>query len=421
MRLKRFENHKFVMEDIKDIFPKSISIYSSTGNFTLTLGDFTRESNVIKADYYHSTFLKTDKALRDGEPDFLIFDFHFVNNKNGLKVIVDISYGDSTKYAFAVEAPNKVTVTHYNGIDSLLDSDTQFGFEDESIEKLVDLFNNFSDSYQLTKEDFTFLDKYPDTFDPVELETVPDTKVKYFTKEKNIQLPTNSEIPGEAALSHGKKILVINNSLAPKHRYLYNLLKYLQLRGFNNVVVSNEEELEDVLKKYKISCVIASGSEKTVYDTDATRLTEIVLDRLKCPFLGICFGFQTLAKYSGSGISNKKFTHENKSINKLIPSHFLFDGLEDEEQFSFSYSYFPVECPNGFEILCKVDNEIAGIVDDVNKRYGLLFHPEDIEFSYRILDNFIGLIDNQKKEQDKLKLGKFESVLKFNQFRWRAV
>ena len=416
MRIKRFESHKFFLEEIKDIFPKSMSIYSSTGNFTLTLGDFTRESNVIKADYYHSTFQKTDKALRDGEPDFLIFDLHFINNEKGLKVMTDITYGDSMKYSFSVEAPNEVTTSHYNGIDSLLDSETQFGLEDESIEDLVELFNNFSDTFQLTKEDFTFLDKYLDTFDPTELEIVPDTKIKYFTKEKDLELPTNSEKPGEMALSQGKKILVINNSSPPKNRYLSNLLKYLQLRGLNNVVVSNEKELDDVLKKYKISCIISSGSDKRVEDEEATRMTYKALDNSNCPFLGICFGFQTLIKYSGIDITNKKFTHENKSIEKVLPDHFLFSGLEDEDQFSFSFNDYPIDCPEGYQVLCKVDDKIAGIVDDENQRYGLLFHPEDIEYSYKVLDNFIGLTDKQKGEQDKLKSGKFESVLKFSQF-----
>jgi hypothetical protein len=78
---KKFENaHRFMDESIKEIFTKLVKIYSTTGNFTLTLADFTREGNVIKADYYHSTY-KESNPLRDGEPDFLIFDFYFVNNE----------------------------------------------------------------------------------------------------------------------------------------------------------------------------------------------------------------------------------------------------------------------------------------------------------------------------------------------------
>lgn len=417
MRIKRFQNHKFMMEDIKNIFPEIFKIYTSTGNYELKLADFTRESGIIRADYYHNTFEESGDALRDGEPNFLMFDFHFINNQNGLKVITDITYGRTIKYSFSVESPNKVTISHYNGIDSLLDSDSQFGFEDESIQSLVELFNNFSDNFDLTKDDLTFLDKYPDTFNPYTLNSIPDTKIKYFTKFNKVDLPITSERPGETAFSHGKKILIINNSLPPKNRYLLNLLKYLQLRGLNNVVVSNMSELEDVLKNYKISCVISSGSEKRVKDNSATEMTFKVLDNLECPFLGICFGFQTLAKYSGSNITNKKFTHENKFIEKVLPDHFLFSGLENEDQFSFSFNDFPENCPDGFEILCKVDDKIAGIVDDLNQRYGLLFHPEDIEYSYRVLDNFIGLTDKQKTEQDKLKVGKFESILTYKNFK----
>ena len=414
--LKKFENsHKFLDESIKEIFPKLIKIYSTSGNFTLRLADFTREGNVIKADYYHNTF-KNSNHLRDGEPDFLIFDFHFVNNESGLKTIVDITYGDTTKYSFSVEAPNKITVSNYNGIDSLLDSDTQFGFEDETIEDLVNLFNNFSADYKITKKDFSFIDKYPDSFDPSTLEVVPDTKKTYNKIGKGLELPTNSERPNETALSHGKKVLIINNSKPPKHRYLYNLLKYLQIRGINNVVVSNMEELSNALSKNKFSCVISTGSEKMVSDDDATKMTYQVLDTTKVPYLGICFGFQSLAKYYGSEMSKGDFTHQNKDIERI--EHFLFDNLfEDEKSFSFSFNDYPENCPEGFNVLCTVDKKIAGIGNDKLKRYGILFHPEDIEYSYKVLDNFIGLTDKQSVEQDKLKLGKFESLMRFKDFK----
>jgi GMP synthase-like glutamine amidotransferase len=414
--LKKFENaHRFMDESIKEIFPKLVKIYSTTGNFTLTLADFTREGNVIKADYYHSTY-KESNPLRDGEPDFLIFDFYFVNNEAGLKTIVDITYGDSTKYAFSIEAPNKITITHYNGIDSLLDSDTQFGFEDETILDLVKLFNNFSTDYDITKEDLVFLDKYPDTFDPKTLEFVPDTKKTYNKLDRGLELPTNSERPDETALSHGKKVLVINNSKPPKHRYLNNLLKYLQLRGINNVVVSNIDELGKALSKYKFSCVISTGSENMVSDDDATKMTYQVLDNTKVPYLGICFGFQSLSKYYGSKIGTGDFTHQNKNIDRR--EHPLFNDLfEDEKSFSFSFNDYPENCPEGFSVICTVDGKIAGIANDKLKRYGVLFHPEDIEYSYKVLDNFIGLTDNQSVEQDKLKLGKFESLMRFKDFK----
>lgn len=418
MKIKKFESfdYKFLMPEIKEIFPQLIKIYTSDGNFTLRLADFTREGNVVKADYYQNTFRKSNH-LKDGEPDFLIFDLHFVNNENGLKTIIDITYGDSTKYAFSIEAPNKIKITIYNGIDSHLDSETQFGFEDETIIDLVNLFNQFSESYHLTTKDLNFLDKYPDSFDPSNIEIVPDTEIKYFLNKKKLELPTNSEKPNQTSLSNGKKILVINNSLAPKHRYLGNILKYLQIRGLNNVVVSNVRELEEVISKYKISCVISTGSEKMVKDEESTATTFMALKELDCPFLGICFGFQSLAKYYGSKIDKGEFTHQNKKIEILDPNHFLFsDLLSEENKFSFSFNDYPINCPENFDIICKVDGKIAGIQNKEKNLYGLLFHPEDIEYSHKILDNFISLTDKQKDEQEKIKSGKFESVIKFSQF-----
>jgi len=91
--------------------------------------------------------------------------------------------------------------------------------------------------------------------------------------------------------------------------------------------------------------------------------------------------------------------------------------FEDEKSFSFSFNDYPENCPEGFSVICTVDGKIAGIANDKLKRYGVLFHPEDIEYSYKVLDNFIGLTDNQSVEQDKLKLGKFESLMRFKDFK----
>ena len=42
------------------------------------------------------------------------------------------------------------------------DKETFFGFEDDSIKDLVDFFNRLG--FELTVKDFTFIDKYPDTY-----------------------------------------------------------------------------------------------------------------------------------------------------------------------------------------------------------------------------------------------------------------
>lgn len=59
-------------------------------------------------------FFQKDSSKADGEPDTLEFDMHFVKNQDGtLKILVDITYGDSMVSEFSVQQPNKVDVMEY--------------------------------------------------------------------------------------------------------------------------------------------------------------------------------------------------------------------------------------------------------------------------------------------------------------------
>jgi SAM-dependent methyltransferase len=87
-----------------------------------------------------------------------------LKNENGFKTIVDIFYGDTCKYQISIEAPNKVTVGVYNGVRSVNDPETHFGFDDKSILDLCKFFNSFNFGYDLKPKDLVSIDKYPDSY-----------------------------------------------------------------------------------------------------------------------------------------------------------------------------------------------------------------------------------------------------------------
>ena len=64
-----------------------------------------------------------------------------------------------------------------------------------------------------------------------------------------------------------------------------------------------------------------------------------------------------------------------------------------------------------------MDDTIAGIANDEKKRYGLLFHPEDMQRTYQVLDNFVAMFDHVQKGQDAIKTGQFQYLESFNGFR----
>jgi anthranilate/para-aminobenzoate synthase component II len=380
-------------EEVVNVFPETMNIYTSDGSYTLKKGDVTREVDIIRASYYQNTASDGD-ITKDGEPDTCVFDIHFVKNSNGFKTIVNITYGDQMKSEFSIESPNKIKVGHYNGIGSKLDSETQFGFEDNTIQDLVKLFNSFNFGYKLTTKDLTFIDKYPDTYVNEDIKLTP--------------------------LFKNEIILVINNTKPSKNLYLNNLLNYLKSRGIEFEIASSEKDIHEISSKFKVIGAISTGSEYRIADsTYETKVSNYAYENLKCPILGICYGLQSMSlSYGGSIKDSGEFIHKHLKPTQVNKDHFLFKDVNiDNIEFSFSFHDIIDKMPDGFKSIAMLNDVIVAISDSDRDRYGLLFHPEDKEMSYPVLDNFISKCKGGEDEQEKLFQGKFEHLVSFTDFR----
>lgn len=410
--LKYFEDRAYGInyvsildEDIEKYLPKKMDIYTmggggdGGGNYELELDAVTREIDILRVPYSQNTPEETGgDVLADGEPDNLEFDMHFVrkheSNSSILKINVDITYGDSMVSSFSLEQPNKVIVNHYTGLGSHIDPETHFGICEESIKGLVTFFNRFG--FQLHEKDFSFLDKYPETYVHENLELTP--------------------------LSGDKKILLVNNAKPQENRYFKNLQKWCRNRGIQHVSAISDRDVERICQNENIVGVILSGSDFRItkpLEKEEGAGSRKALELLTCPILGICYGFQTMAKYHGAEVKDGgKFHLDNLVLTESDASHPLFKGVAlDNTEFSFAHHDIVQNCPEGFKVIAKIDDTIAGIADDNKKRYGLLFHPEDMQRTYQILDNFVAMFDNVRKDQEALKMGKFQYLESFNRFR----
>lgn len=386
-------------EEVIKFLPKELTVYTSDGSFTMTVGGSTREGDIIRALYSRQT------SPTDGEPDSLSLDIHFMKNENGFKTIVDIIYGNNIKYQVSIEAPNKVKVGHYSGIRSINDSETQFGFEDDSIVDLCKFFNSFNFGYKLKPEDLKSIDKYPDSYKP----------------ESDIQLVSLKSGLKNTFNKGDKVILVIDNSKHPEHRYLNNILNYLKFRGEKFEVASSIEELSKFKSEYEIIGAISTGSDYRLSKSEeGSELAYKSYESLRCPIIGFCYGFQTMAKsYGGSVVDSKKHTHKHLKLTNFKSDHFLFKDFDLQNvEFSFSFHDIVEKMPDGFKQIAMLNEIIVGISDDEKKRYGFLFHPEDKQMTYPILDNFIGKCKGRKEsdEQKKLQQGQFEHLIRFKNF-----
>ena len=100
------------------------------------------------------------------------------------------------------------------------------------------------------------------------------------------------------------------------------------------------------------------------------------------------------------------------NLTDFDSEHFLFKNIDlTEQKVNFCFHDYPVNVPVDFENIAMLGETIAGISNRNLKRYGILFHPEELQETWIILDNFV----NECKiytPTKLLKLQTFENFIK---------
>jgi GMP synthase-like glutamine amidotransferase len=196
-------------------------------------------------------------------------------------------------------------------------------------------------------------------------------------------------------------ILIIDNTKPPEKNYLSNVIKYLESRNINYVICADIDTLKKNIENNKTIGSISTGSDYRVSENENLQLSYYALENLRCPILGLCFGFQSMAKFYGSEISQDELLDDLILLDNYDPTHQLFSGIDlNIHPVKFCFHDFPIEVPPGFRSTCEINDKIAGIYS--NNRFGLLFHPEDTNQTYKILDNFIQICKSSKVQESKI-------------------
>jgi GMP synthase-like glutamine amidotransferase len=389
-------------------FDQSLSdLDTSNQVYTLEKNDCTIDSDLIQFNYYHSTIKRPEDVTVDGEPDILEFDIHFVKNEDGIKLLVDISYGDNICFEFSIESPNKINVIHYTGIGSKYDSDTHVGFTDESIKDLVKFFNSFNHGIKLSEKDLAFLDEHKDSYK----HDINNSDHLYTDKSDLIKFGNSLKESTETDI-----FLIINNAKAPEYKYFPKVAKYLTIR---NIPYRVAKSLDDVLKfnsEFNIIGALSTGSDFSMKNPESSSefsTSEMALRVLKCPIIAMCYGFQSMAKFYGQQIIGGDLNCDQFNLTDFDSGHFLFQGIDlTKQKVTFCFHDYPLNVPSGFENIAMLGDVIAGISNSNLERYGILFHPEEIEETYVILDNFVNHCESKMVQKDTFKLQTFESFSK---------
>jgi anthranilate/para-aminobenzoate synthase component II len=177
--------------------------------------------------------------------------------------------------------------------------------------------------------------------------------------------------------------------MPPEKKYLSNIINYLENSNIFYKIATEPEHILEYSKNYNIVGALSTGSDYRV-NKDSNRLSYKALQYLECPILAMCFGFQSMSKFYGVEVLSGSEIKDNLYLASFDESHFLFRDIDlKTTKVSFCFHDYPSEVPEGFNKIAEIDGKIAGISNIHLKRYGLLFHPEDLPSTHIILNNFI--------------------------------
>jgi GMP synthase (glutamine-hydrolysing) len=172
--------------------------------------------------------------------------------------------------------------------------------------------------------------------------------------------------------------------------------------GISATFVEPENALK-AAKEKDVKGIILSGGPSSVYEEGAPTIDPEIFD-LKIPILGICYGFQLMAKLlGGEVVSGKKEYGPAQLQIKNNNSQMTKTLQKDPFTVWMSHGDEIIKLPNGFEAVGKSDHVPFAFAEDENKKlYGILFHPEveHTENGMTVLENFTAICGSVKKHEE---------------------
>jgi len=142
---------------------------------------------------------------------------------------------------------------------------------------------------------------------------------------------------------------------------------------------------------------VLSGSPNSVYEPDAPRLPDYILDS-GLPVLGICYGMQLLTHGLGGRVAPARRREYGPALLQVTDLACpLFAELPFVLPVWMSHSDRIEALPPGFMVVAQTDNSpIATMAHPVRRLYGLQFHPEVAHTPQgsQILRNFLYRVCN---------------------------
>ncbi len=150
------------------------------------------------------------------------------------------------------------------------------------------------------------------------------------------------------------------------------------------------------LTDYK--AVILSGGPNNIGEEQRLGFDKKIFELGK-PVLGICYGMQLMSDYFGGIVDSNIVKEYGQNEVKIDVTSKIFEGLEESQNVLMSHGDTVKNVPEGFKVIAKSGDAIAGIGNENKKLYGFQFHPEvDLtENGMKMFENFLRKVAEYKE------------------------
>jgi GMP synthase (glutamine-hydrolysing) len=154
----------------------------------------------------------------------------------------------------------------------------------------------------------------------------------------------------------------------------------------------NPDEALEKINELKPKGIILSGGPSSVYEIEAPGIDPRIF-KLGIPILGICYGWQIMAKALGGEVKSatKEYGPEKLKLNSKNQESRILKEMPKTSTVIVSHGDSVIQLPKGFDNLAETETVEFSAVENKNKNlYGVQFHPEASHTKYGmiILENF---------------------------------
>ena len=165
----------------------------------------------------------------------------------------------------------------------------------------------------------------------------------------------------------------------------------------NNVyseIVSHDTSVKEIKKleeRLNVRGIVLSGGPSSIYEKKSPKIKREIL-KLPIPILGLCYGHQLIAYYTGGKVKPTKKKEYGISFATIDKASGLLKGLGKKEKIWMSHGDTVFRVSNDFEVMARTNNcPVAAFRHKQKPIYGIQWHPEvtHTENGNKILRNFL--------------------------------